>query len=190
LAPTCLHFSPGSFLFRTPRVKHVKQRSYHALKVSKFDHSSTTPRATRWREWVVKLRYAFGSAYPLLAGQTSKVLDPLKYWWGLTWNPLLDFDNFNQEQEQKLYALTFKRPNTRCCMYCLRILARMKKQIIADHDPVQLVVKLTAKHLVEWNDTLEFFPDKPGWTPTKWMTTWLPFGFRMCGGPLTGTVHL
>jgi hypothetical protein len=37
---------------------------FHSLKVSKFDHSSTTPRVTRWREWVVKLRYAFGSAYP------------------------------------------------------------------------------------------------------------------------------
>ena len=35
---------------------------FHALKVSKFDHSSTSPRATRWREWVVKLRYAFGSS--------------------------------------------------------------------------------------------------------------------------------
>ena len=51
-----------------------------------------------------KLRYAFGSAYPLLANQTSEVLDPLKYWCGLTWSPLLDFDNFNQEQEQKLYV--------------------------------------------------------------------------------------
>jgi hypothetical protein len=36
--------------------------------------------------------------------QTSEVLDPLKYAWGLTWSPLLDFDNFNQEQEQKLYV--------------------------------------------------------------------------------------
>jgi hypothetical protein len=29
------------------------------------------------------------------------------------------------------------------------------------------------------NAKLEFFPDKPGWTPTHWMTTWLPFGY-MC----------
>ena len=71
---------------------------FHSLKVSKFDHSSTTSRVTRWREWVNKLRYGFGSAYPLLANQTSESLDPLKYWWGLTWNALLDFDNFNQEQ--------------------------------------------------------------------------------------------
>jgi len=67
-----------------------------------FDHSSTTPRATRWREWVVNLRYAFGSAYPLLANQTSEVLDTLDHWWGLTWSPLLDLDNITQEQEQKL----------------------------------------------------------------------------------------
>ena len=39
-----------------------KTNGYTSLKVSKFDHSSTTPRDTRWREWVVKLRYAFGSA--------------------------------------------------------------------------------------------------------------------------------
>ena len=52
-----------------------KTNGYHALKVSKFDHSSTTPCATRWREWVVKLRYAFGSAYRLLTNQTSEVLD-------------------------------------------------------------------------------------------------------------------
>jgi hypothetical protein len=30
-----------------------KANGYNALKVSKFDHSSTTPRATRWREWVI-----------------------------------------------------------------------------------------------------------------------------------------
>jgi hypothetical protein len=78
-----------------------KANGYNALKVSKFDHSSTTPRATRWREWVVNLRYAFGSAYPLLVNQTSESLDPSKYWWGLTWNALLDFDS--PDQEQKLY---------------------------------------------------------------------------------------
>jgi hypothetical protein len=52
-------------------------------------------------------------------------------------------------------------------------------EIIADHDPVQLVDKLKTKYLVDWNAKLEFFPDKPGWTPTHWMTTWLPFGY-MC----------
>jgi hypothetical protein len=50
-----------------------KTNGYNALKVSKFDHSSTTPRATRWREWVVKLRYAFGSALgsALFVGQSD-----------------------------------------------------------------------------------------------------------------------
>jgi hypothetical protein len=41
------------------------------------------------------------------------------------------------------------------------------------------VVKLTAKHTADWDKKLEFFPDRQGWTPTKWMTTWLPFGY-MC----------
>ena len=133
-----------------------KANCYNALKVSKFDHSSTTPRATRWREWVVKLRYAFGSAYPLLANQTSEVLDPLKYWWGLTWNPLLDFDNFNPEQEQKLYV-DFQKAQYSLLHVLSEKFGTLEKQIIA----------------------LEFFPDKPGWTPTHWITTWLSFGY-MC----------
>jgi hypothetical protein len=41
------------------------------------------------------------------------------------------------------------------------------------------VVKLTAKHTADWDEKLEFFPDRQGWTPTKWMTTWLPFRY-MC----------
>ncbi len=59
-----------------------KTNCYNTLKVSKFDHSSTTPGAMRWGEWVVKMRFAFGSAYPLLANKTSEVLYPLNYWWG------------------------------------------------------------------------------------------------------------
>jgi hypothetical protein len=55
-----------------------KTNGYHALKVSKFDHSSRTPRVTRWPQWVVKLRYTFGSAYPLLANQTE--VRPPRFW--------------------------------------------------------------------------------------------------------------
>jgi hypothetical protein len=51
-----------------------KTNGYNKLKVSKFDHTSTTPGAMRWREWVVKLRYSFGSAHPSLANQPSEVL--------------------------------------------------------------------------------------------------------------------
>jgi hypothetical protein len=54
-----------------------------------------------------------------------------------------------------------------------------EKQIIADHDPVQLVENLKIKYSDTWNTMLEFFPDKPGWTLTPWMTRWLPFGY-MC----------
>jgi hypothetical protein len=61
-------------------------------------------------------------------------------------------------------------------MFCLRT---HEKQIIADYDPVQLVEKLKIKYSDIFNTTLEFFPDKPGWTPTHWMTTWLPCGY-MC----------
>jgi len=151
---------------------------FHSLKVSKFDHSSTTPRATRWREWVNKLRYAFGSAYPLLVNQTSESLDPSKYWWGLTWIPLLDFENFNPEQEQKLYV-DFQKSQYSLLHVLSENFGMHDKQIIADHDPVQLVEKLKVKYKVDWDRELEFFPDRPGWTPTTWMTTWLP---EVCGG--------
>ena len=155
-----------------------KENGYHALKVSKFDHSSTTPGDTRWREWVVKLRYAFGSVYPFLANQTSEVLDPFQYWWGLTWSPLLDFDNFNQEQEQKL-CVDFQKAQYPLLHVLSENFGTNEKQIIADHDPVQLVEKLKAKYKVNWDRELEFFPDRTGWTATTWMTTWLPFGY-MC----------
>ena len=157
---------------------HDKTNGYNALKVSKFDHSNSTPRATRWREWVVKLRYAFGSAYPLLANQTSEVLDPGQYWWGLTWNPLLDLDNISPEQEQKLYV-DFQKGQYSLLHVLSENFGTHEKQIIADHDPVTLVEKLKHKYSDTWNATFEFFPYKQGWTPTHWMTTWLPFGY-MC----------
>ena len=151
---------------------------YHSLKVGKFDHSSTTPRAMRWREWENRLRYAFGSAYPLLANQTSESLDPSKYWWGLKWSPLLDFDRFDADQEQKLYV-DFQKAQYSLLHVLSENFGMHDKQIIADHDPVQLVEKLKVKYTVEWDRDLEFFPNRPGWTPTMWMTTWLPFGY-MC----------
>ena len=125
----------------------------------------------------LNVRYAFGSAYPLLANQTSEVLDPLDYWWALTWSPLLDLDIITQEQEQKLYV-DFQKAQYSLLHVLSENFGTHEKQIIADHDPVQLVAKLTAKHTVDWDEKLEF-PDRQGWTPTKWMTTWLPFGY-MC----------
>jgi hypothetical protein len=40
-----------------------KTNGYNTLKVSKFDNTSTTPRAMRWREWVFKMRYSFKMRY-------------------------------------------------------------------------------------------------------------------------------
>ena len=155
-----------------------KTIGHNALKVSKFDHSSTTPRAMRWKDWDVQLRYAFGSSFPLLANQTSESLDPSSHWWGLTWNAVLDIDNLTQEQEQKLYV-DFQKAQYSLLHVLSENFGTHEKQIIADHDPVQLVEKLTAKHTADWDKKLEFFPERQGWTPTKWMTTWLPFGY-MC----------
>jgi hypothetical protein len=52
-----------------------------------------------------------------------------------------------------------------------------EKQIIADHDPVVLVPKLTQKYSDSWDANLEFWPSTKAWTSTDWMTTWLPFGY-------------
>ena len=103
------------------------------------------------------------SHYPLLSHQTSEVLGPSTYWWGLTWSPLLDFDNINQEQEQNLYV-DFQKAQYSLLHVLSENFGTHDKQIIANHDPVQLVEKLKAKHTVEW-EKLEFFPDMPGWTP-------------------------
>ena len=86
-----------------------KTNGFHALKVSNFDHSSTIPCATRWREWVVKL---------------------------------------NQEQEQKLY-IDFQKAQYSLLHVLSENFGTHEKQIIADHDPVQLVEKLKAKYTVE-----------------------------------------
>jgi len=151
---------------------------HNSLKIDKFDHSTTTPRAQRWREWMFRLRSAFGSAHPLLANQMSDVLDHTQYWWGLTWSALLDIDNMSQEQEQKLYV-DFQKAQYSLLHVMSDNFGSHEKQIIADHDPVTLVGKLTQKYSQFWDATLGSFPDRPGWTPTTWMTTWLPFGY-MC----------
>jgi hypothetical protein len=130
---------------------------------------------------VVKLRYgfSFGSAYPLLANQTSESLDPSKYWWGLTWNALLDFDNFNQEQEQKFYV-DFQKAQYSLLHVLSENFGMHDKHIIAEHDsPCGKTQGQAHGRPCAWDRDLEFFPDKPGWTPTKWMSTWLPFGY-MC----------
>ena len=63
-------YIPGSFLSRTLRVNmsnNNKANCYNVLMhykvelAGKFNHSSMTPCDTQWQEWVVKLRYAFGS---------------------------------------------------------------------------------------------------------------------------------
>ena len=111
-----------------------------------------------------------------LSQSNLRVLGPFQVL--VTWSPLLDFENFNTEQEQKLYV-DFQKAQ----YFLLHVLSENfgmhDKQIIADHDPVQLVEKLKVKYTVEWDRDLEFFPNRPGWTPTTWMTTWLPFGY-MC----------
>ena len=67
----------------------------------------------------------------------------------------------DKQQEQKLYV-DFQKAQCSLLHVLSENFGTHEKQIIADHDPVQLVVKLKAKHMVEWDDKLEFFPDMPG----------------------------
>jgi hypothetical protein len=80
-------------------------------------------------------------------------LDPSKYWWGLTWNALLDFDNFTQEQEQRLY-IDFQKAQYSLLHVLSENFGMHDKHIIAEHDPVQFVEKLKAKHTVEYGGTV------------------------------------
>ena len=75
----------------------------------------------------------------------------------MTWNAVLDIDNLTQEQEQKLYV-DFQKAQYSLLHVLSENFGTHEKQIIADHDPVQLVVKLTAKHTADWDEKLEFFP--------------------------------
>jgi hypothetical protein len=84
-----------------------------------------------------------------------------------------------EEQEQKLYV-DFQKAQYSLLHVQSENFGTHEKQIIADHDSVQFVKKLETKYLVEWNTKFEFFPDKPGWTPTHWMTTWLPVPSGIC----------
>jgi hypothetical protein len=54
-----------------------------------------------------------------------------------------------------------------------------ERQIITDHDPAVIVEKIKREYSAKEDSELAFFPAKDGWTPTKWMSTWLPFGY-MC----------
>ena len=110
-------------------------------------------------------------------------MDPSKYWWGLTWNALLDFDNFNQEQEQKLYV-DFQKAQYSLLHVLSENFGMHDKHIIAEHDPVQLVEKLKVKHTVEPCGTvisrsaceLLVCDDIPAAVKCASVSRWLPVG--------------
>jgi hypothetical protein len=57
--------------------------------------------------------------------------------------------------------------------------AMHEKQIIADLDQLVLTEKVTRQYseILPWIPRESKLPFRAGWTPTKWMTTWLPFGY-------------
>ena len=63
---------------------------------------------------------------------------------------------FTRKQGQKVW-IDFQKAQYSLLHVLSENFGTHEKQIIADHDPVQLVVKLKAKHMVEWDDKLEFF---------------------------------
>ena len=148
------------------------------LTVTKFPHGQQeTPRAVRWRDWQRKLLFCFGSHFPMLARQTADPLDPSLPWWGLTW--LYDFDSMSAQDEQKVFSEFLKAQYS-----LLHILTEnfytQEKQLINNHEPIALAKKMKDLYSREWDKTLlKHFPDKDGWTPTEWMSAYIPFGY-MC----------
>jgi hypothetical protein len=113
----------------------------------------------------------------MLANQISEKCSPEEYWWGLHWNPqLFDFDVMTKAEEQQLYLNFSKAQHS--LLHVLSVnFGTHEKQIIADHDPVVLAEKLAREYSESWDSKHPYFPPKAGWTPTTWMTTWLPFGY-------------
>jgi|LauGreDrversion4_2_1035121.scaffolds.fasta_scaffold128010_2 hypothetical protein len=147
------------------------------LKVEKFSHSSHKPRSERWREWYSKLKFAFGAALPMIANQIGQQCDPTSHWWGLEWNSaFFDFDSMSADEEKKCW-LEFQTAQYALMDVLSSNFATHEKQIIADHDPLVLTEKVIRQYSEMWDSKLTFFPIKAGWTPTTWMTTWLPFGY-------------
>ena len=147
------------------------------LKVEKFSHSSHKPRSERWREWYSKLKFAFGAALPMIANQIGQQCDPTSHWWGLEWNSaFFDFDSMSADEEKKCW-LEFQTAQYALMDVLSSNFATHEKQIIADHDPLVLTEKVIRQYSEMWDSKLTFFPIKAGWTPTMWMTTWLPFGY-------------
>jgi hypothetical protein len=76
----------------------------------------------------------------MLANQLSEVCNPEKYWWGLEWHALFDFETMDKTEEQKLY-LDFLKAQYSLLHVLAENFGTHEKQIISDHDPVVLVVK-------------------------------------------------
>ena len=127
------------------------------ISMTKFPHNLDTPRATRWRDWVKKLRFTFGSIFPLLADQLSDPINPLDYWWGLTWKPLYDFTHMSAQEEQKLYA-EFQKAQYSILHVISENFYQQEKQLIINHEPCVLKKKLQDLYSPKWDKDLEFLP--------------------------------
>jgi hypothetical protein len=113
----------------------------------------------------------------MIANQIVQQCDPTSHWWGLEWNPaFFDFDSMSAEEEKKCW-LEFQTAQYAIMDVLSSKFATHEKQIITDHDPLALTEKVIRQYSEMWDSNLTFFPAKACYTPTMWMTTWLPFGY-------------
>jgi hypothetical protein len=137
-----------------------QSKTKNPFQVEKFSHDLEKPRAERWRDWIQKLKFAFGASFPALTNQISEKVDYQEHWWGLVWNEqLFVFDNMTPSEERQLYLEFIKAQNAIMSVLSSNF-GTHEKQTIADHDPVALTAKMVKLHPAEWDDRLTFFPSK------------------------------
>ena len=129
-----------------------------ALAVPKFPHSSTAPRAEKWRSWSAILKSAFGMKYSLLTNLLSQEPDAREEFWGFTWDSVYDWYNIGAAEERTL------RKEFMMAQYALyhaltESFQQQQCHIIESHAPEQLTRTLRARY--QWplgHDNLDWLP--------------------------------
>jgi len=66
----------------------------------------------------------------MLVNQLSEVCNPKDYWWGISWHNLLDFENMDKTDEQKVF-LSFSKTQHSILHFLSENLDTHEKQIIS-----------------------------------------------------------
>jgi hypothetical protein len=129
------------------------------LKASKFLHDTSRPRTIRWREWAHQANFAFGATLPMLVNQLSEVCNPKDYWWGISWHNLLDFENMDKTDEQKVF-LSFSKTQHSILHFLSENLDTHEKQIISTNILMPLWKYISSSNQNSGTKILSFFSFK------------------------------